>query len=493
MENQNISFILTKQANLIPNSPAIITDEIEITYKELNTYVSNISFYFLDQGIKSNDVVILSLDNELLLFISMLGLARIGAPFCTTPSSTSQSIIKELQDKIDAKFILLSKDTSITNSLKKIKVDFNNLNESRIINLCINNFSGLETLMYVKGSGTTGKSKIIPISHAEQLERVKLAQTWMPITKEDRVSSLLNLYYNAPKLLYFEALYYGAKIILLDKKSLLNTNLQIDILHSSVYYVENTIQHLTENIKNQFQNLKVLFLGGSTVSNILKSKIYSNLTKNLYIRYGTNEIGTICVTKYIKTDKEEELVGKPIGNTLVEIVDENDEKKQKGEIGFIRVKNLGMIKAYLDDEEATKKAFKNGWFYPGDLGKFTQDNQLIFCGRSDNMMIMNGNNIYPSQIESVVKSHFAIEDVVALPIKHPIHQDIPICAVVLKKDYQITKKELMHYCVEKLGFYSPKDIFFLNSIPKNEQGKIIKKELLDKIIQEINSIKESQI
>lgn len=487
MENQNISFILTQQANLIPNHTAIITDEIEITYKELDIYVTNISYYFLEQGIKFGDSIILSLDNELLLFISILGLAKIGAPFCTISSSNSQSIIKETQDKINAKFILLSENKSITTDLKAIKVDFDSIKNSKIIDSYIKPFSELEILMYVRGSGTTGKSKIIPISHLEQLERVKLAQTWMPITKEDKVSSLLNLYYNAPKLLYFEALYYGAKIVLLNKKSFLNTNLQIDILHSSVYYVENTIQHLTETTKKQFQNLKVLFLGGSTVSNILKSKIYSNLSKNLYIRYGTNEIGTISVTKYIETNKEEELVGKPIGDTFVQIVDENDEEKKIGEIGLIRVKNLGMIKGYLNDEEATNKAFKNGWFYPGDLGKFTQDNQLIFCGRSDNMMIMNGNNIYPSQIENVVNSHFAVKDAVALPIKHPIHQDIPICAIVLKNENLVSKGELMSYCIEKLGFYSPQEIILLDSIPRNEQGKIIKKELLDKIIKRLNT------
>ena len=140
-----------------------------------------------------------------------------------------------------------------------------------------------------------------------------------------------------------------------------------------------------------------------------------------------------------------------------------------------------MFEGYLNDPESTGRSLIDGWFYPGDLGKMTPDGQLIHCGRGDQMMIFNGINIYPAEIEQCVTGHPAVTDATAFPLKSPVHQDIPVCAISLKQGSAITEQELLAYLNERLGFRSPKRLIALKKIPRNEQGKIIRHELMAQV------------
>ena len=140
-----------------------------------------------------------------------------------------------------------------------------------------------------------------------------------------------------------------------------------------------------------------------------------------------------------------------------------------------------MVDRYLNDDEATRLAFKDGWFYPGDLGQFAPNGHLIFRGRADHMMIMNGINIYPAEIERVVSRHPAVRDVVAVPLPSIIHQDIPVCAVVLQTGAQLSEKQLLDFAAQRLGSRGPKKVFMFERIPRNEQGKLIRPQLMREI------------
>ena len=145
---------------------------------------------------------------------------------------------------------------------------------------------------------------------------------------------------------------------------------------------------------------------------------------------------------------------------------------------MFRVKGKGVIEEYLNDDEATQRSFKNGWFYPGDLGKITKDGQLIHLGRADHMMIFDGINIYPAEIEQVITSHPLVMDAAVMPLNSHVHQDIPVCAVVLRKDaLEITEKELLDFTYSHLGNRSPHRVIKIEQIPRTVQGKLIRMQL----------------
>ena len=94
------------------------------------------------------------------------------------------------------------------------------------------------------------------------------------------------------------------------------------------------------------------------------------------------------------------------------------------------------------------------------------------------MMIFNGINIHPIELEKIVKAIPGVKDVVALPLKNSVHQDIPICVVTLDTNTTINSETVLQLASERLGFMAPKEIVVLNKIPRNDNGKLQAKELL---------------
>jgi len=113
--------------------------------------------------------------------------------------------------------------------------------------------------------------------------------------------------------------------------------------------------------------------------------------------------------------------------------------------------------------------------YPGDLGVLTDDEQLIFKGRADDMMLFDGINIYPAEIEAVLAAHEAVGEAAAFPLKSEVHQDIPVAAVTLRAP--VTEGELLAFCRARLGARTPQRIVAVEEFPRSPAGKILKREL----------------
>jgi len=120
-------------------------------------------------------------------------------------------------------------------------------------------------------------------------------------------------------------------------------------------------------------------------------------------------------------------------------------------------------------------------FLPGDLAKLDADGTITHMGRSDQMMIFNGINIFPAEIETVLSNHPSVRDAISFPISHPVHQDVPVAAISKNKNSPVVEQELLDYCSERLGPRSPRRIFIIDEIPRNERGKVIRSLLFDAI------------
>ena len=166
----------------------------------------------------------------------------------------------------------------------------------------------------------------------------------------------------------------------------------------------------------------------------------------------------------------------------VEVVDDNGEKLGDGQPGNIRISGEGVITQYLDDPKATANSFKDGWFYPGDIGRF-EAGSLVFLGRADDMMIFDGMNIYPIEIENALMLHPAVKEVAAFPLKH---EQSKMCRRQRYFELHASKEDLLAHCDQVLGLKSPKVIGILDKLPTNSMGKYLS-EKLEKLPGEIRS------
>ena len=169
-------------------------------------------------------------------------------------------------------------------------------------------------------------------------------------------------------------------------------------------------------------------------------------------------------------------VGKPISGVELQVVDEHDTPLPMGEIGEVVARGPNIMKGYYNMPDETKAALQNGWLHTGDMGRFDEDGYLYIVERKKDLIIRGGFNIYPRDIEEVLATHPAVIEaaVVGIPSERMGEE---VKAYVVPRT-PVDAETLMAYCREKLANYkTPKEIEFVNALPRNAIGKIDKKEL----------------
>jgi cyanophycin synthetase len=477
----NLTDVLSRQAQESPDAVAIYLPDHSFTYKELDQLVWKGAAFLQQSGVHPRDVVALTFQSELLQVIVMLAIARIGGTVFSLSYDTPPMVRKELIQKTHTKLTL----SDIANHYDDLYVDLDTLQNISFVEKQLYVESPTAPWIIVSGSGSTGKSKLIPVTHQQQIERMKVSFHGFPLGQTERFASMVHADHYSSKFLILSALRSGVAIVFFDRQHTaileLYDSMKITIFYMTVLHLQTLMEQLPPNTKERMNNLKALLIAGSSVPDLLRKQVAYSLSKQLFIGYGTNETGSTVRAVPPDSYRHKGTVGYPLPGFTVEVVDKADHLLPAETVGFIRIKSKAMIDGYIGDDEATQKAFKNGWFYPGDLGKFTKEGELIHLGRSDDMMIMNGINIYPAEIEQALTTHPDIVDVVTLPIKSHLNHHIPICAVTLSNNSNSTEEELLNYAEEHLGVRAPQKVIILDTIPRNEQGKLIRKELTAKI------------
>ncbi len=173
-------------------------------------------------------------------------------------------------------------------------------------------------------------------------------------------------------------------------------------------------------------------------------------------------------------------VGRPCLYLEVDIWDEDGTSLPAGERGEIVLRGPKVFKGYWRDPDATDAAFAGGWFHTGDIGVRDDDGYLFIVDRLKDMILSGGENIAGSEVERVLYTHDAVLEVAVVGRPDDRWGEVPIAFVVLKADATATADELVEHCRGQLArFKVPKEIIFLDALPRNPSGKVLKRELRD--------------
>jgi len=171
-------------------------------------------------------------------------------------------------------------------------------------------------------------------------------------------------------------------------------------------------------------------------------------------------------------------VGKPCLHLELDLWDEAGSSVPAGERGEIVLRGPKVFKGYWKDPEATAKAFEGGWFHTGDIGVRDEDGYLFIVDRLKDMILSGGENIAGSEVERVLYQHDAVLEVAVVGRPDERWGEVPVAHVVLKEGTTATADELVEHCRGQLAkFKVPKDVLFLDALPRNPSGKILKREL----------------
>ncbi|WP_194166653.1 fatty acyl-CoA synthetase [Mycolicibacterium sp. P9-22] len=173
--------------------------------------------------------------------------------------------------------------------------------------------------------------------------------------------------------------------------------------------------------------------------------------------------------------------GRPAVNVETTILDEHDVALPVGAVGEIAHRSPHLMLGYLDDPVKTAEAFRGGWFHSGDLGYYDEHGLLHVVDRKKDMIKTGGENVASREVEEVIYRHSGVEEVAVFGLPHPVWVESVVAAVVARKDVTLTEDQVVTHCRTHLaGFKTPKQVFFVDSLPKNPSGKLLKRALREK-------------
>jgi acyl-CoA synthetase (AMP-forming)/AMP-acid ligase II len=244
------------------------------------------------------------------------------------------------------------------------------------------------------------------------------------------------------------------------------------------------------NIKTyNLKSLKRIFYGTAPMpTSKLKEavSVFGNIFRQNYgLTEAVQPLTHLTPEEHILSGKEE--VVKRLGSAgtralglEVKIVDENDVEVPVGQIGEIILRSPHISPGYLNLSEATEETYKGGWLHTGDLGYKDHSGYIFIVDRKKDMIISGGFNIYSREVEFFLDSHPAVLESAVIGVPEDKWGEVVKAFVVLKKDKdKPTERELIDFCIKKglTRYKAPKLVRFIDSLPKNENRKIIKKDL----------------
>jgi fatty-acyl-CoA synthase len=171
-------------------------------------------------------------------------------------------------------------------------------------------------------------------------------------------------------------------------------------------------------------------------------------------------------------------VGRPVIGVEMRVVDENDRDVAPGEVGEVVFRGNNLMKGYYKDPEATEGAMRGGWYRTGDLGRLDDEGYLYIVDRRKDMIVTGGENVYPREVEEVLYSHPKIAETAVIGVADSKWGEAIKAVVVLESGETTSEEEIIDFCRERIaGFKCPKSVDFVQALPKNPAGKILKREL----------------
>ena len=346
--------------------------------------------------------------------------------------------------------------------------------------------SGNDIALLQYTGGTTGKSKAAILTHSNLVSNVEQLQLWVDnILSEgqETIITALPMYHIfslTVNLLFFYKI--GSKNILItnprDLKSFVKT---LSRNKFTVITAVNTLFNLlltsTKFKNSKLQSLKFSVGGGMAVLNSTAKKWKEVTGCEITQGYGLTETSPIVTVNPVGLDFNGS-IGLPMPSTEISIRDENDNEVAIGESGELCIKGPQVMSKYWNRDTETKDAFSSdGFFKTGDIAKIDKHGYLYIVDRKKDMIISSGFNVYPNEIEDYVSSYQGVIECGVIG-KPDINRGESIILFVVRDSKKISESDILEYCRKGLTVYKqPKKVVFINEIPKNNVGKILRRKL----------------
>jgi long-chain acyl-CoA synthetase len=234
-----------------------------------------------------------------------------------------------------------------------------------------------------------------------------------------------------------------------------------------------------EGIKSDLTSLRLCASAGAPLAVDIIRQFKKYYGFDILDCWGLTEATCLVTCPPIDGTGELGSVGKALPGWEVKIVDDDGGELPPNRTGEIIVRGL-IMQGYYNNPQATAEVMKRGWLYTGDIGKVDGDGYLFITGRKKEIIIVKGQNIRPSDIESVLDTHPKVAEAAVIGVPDELRGEVVGAVIKLKEGEVATEQEIKRFCLERIANYKvPKQITFLDSLPRTAAGKIDKKSIRD--------------
>lgn len=505
----NLSSQLSATAKEYPEKAAFIFEDNETSYAAFDAAVTKFASSLHKLGYQKGDHIALVTGNSPYYVIGLYGALRLGAVVIpVNPLYTSHEMeyilkngdVKAIitMDVLLEKFSdLVGKLTSVTHYIScetgadiveshpniKAKMEsFTDLVNNGSLQFSAPASEENENALILYTSGTTGKPKGAMLSHKNLYSNAKDVADYLTINGEDRVIAALPMFHvfcltvslNAP-------LMNGGTVIIMPKFSPqdvfhISQTLEPTIFAGVPTMYNYLLQSAQEN-EDLFTSVRMCISGGSAMPVALLKAFEGTFDVAVSEGYGLSEASPVTCFNPLDRPRKPGSIGQNIIHVENKVVNEFGEEVEPGEVGELVVCGPNVMSGYYKMPEETAVALRDGWLYTGDMARMDDEGYFYIVDRKKDMILVGGYNVYPREVEEVLYKHPSVEEVAVVGRPDPDSGEAVVSFVVLR-DSTETENSLSEFCKAHLAKYKvPVDIVFLDELPKNTTGKILRKNL----------------
>lgn len=336
--------------------------------------------------------------------------------------------------------------------------------------------SDLAVLIYT--SGTTGRPKGAMLSHANLLHNVESCRLCLHTVPGDRFAVLLPMFHSYMLTVgVFLPLLVGASIVLV--KSLHPVRNAIQEIYSREATVLPAIPQFYRSLAHAEipapLSLRVCVSGSAPLPVQVLRDFEQRFRIPLIEGYGLSEASPVVAKNPLDATRKPGSIGLPIPNVEMSVQDDTGRALGTGEIGEICVRGGNVMLGYWNQPEETRRAFRNGWLLTGDIGYRDQEGYYYITDRKKDMLLVNGNNVYPREIEEVICQFPGVKEAAVVGRPDPRRGEQPVAFVVPEEGESVDPEVLLRFIRSRLADYKvPRRVTLLSSLPRNATGKVLK-------------------
>ncbi len=497
----NLGSILSNTTEKYPERTALIHLDLRWTYEMLNRRVNRLANALLNSGVKKGDGIALLFFNSNHFVEAYFAAMKIGAvvtpvnfrfigpeiEYILNDSSAAiffygkafQKVVSECRPRLShvIRYVAVdSPDTALAADYEQFMAE----GEDAEPEAAVNEADACQ-IMYT--SGTTGKPKGAVITHHAVIWNM-VNTLWGREDREGEIALIIGPLYHTAALNNHLAIQValGGTSILIKRFNPVDVFKAIEKERATTISGSPTMyQLLLQNLdahRFDLSSITKCTVGSAILPVDTKRRLetfFPNVA-GIYDVYGCTEAApSISVLTGKDSIRKHGSVGRALPFVQVRIVDEADHPVPAGTVGELVCRGPNVMKAYHGQPEATREVFRGGWLHTGDMARMDNEGFIYIVDRKKDMIISGGENISPREVEEVLHIHPLIDDAAVVGVADDLWGEAVRAFVVTQRDAELTEADVIEHCRRHLaGYKKPKYVTFIDEIPKNPSGKILK-------------------